>query len=134
MAVPLQDLADRSPADLPVGKWVQIRIAGVRVSHPRTGEEVELGGPVDWSAWDSCTFQLTDPATGTSKVVPGLCLHIIELDGVEVDRRLNVVAKRLIAGLRPYLESGEYRRLRFMIRKNGEPPRSTYSIDPQPLP
>jgi len=63
-----------------------------------------------------------------------MCLHIVEIDGVADDSRLNVVAKRLISGLRPYLESGEYRRLRFTITKNGEPPRSTYSIAPEPLP
>lgn len=128
MAVPLSALEDRSPAELPAGVPVRVRIRAVRVQHPRTGEEVELDGPVDWAAWDSCTFELTSPDTGESMVVPGLCLRVEELDGEPVDKRLNVVAKRLVAALRPYLTSGEYRRLRFIITKTGERPRSTFSV------
>jgi hypothetical protein len=125
---------DASPAELPVGVPVKIRIKSVRVQHPRTGGEVELDGPVDFAAWDSCVFTLTSPDTKERIVVPGLCLHVEELDGQAVDKRLNVVAKRLVSALRPYLEDGSYRRIRFTITKTAERPRSTFSIATEPLP
>ncbi len=134
MSIPLVDLEDRSPAELPVGVPVKIRLGAVRVQDPRTGVEVELNGPVNFAAWSSCSFPITDPDTGISKVVPGLCLRVVELDGAVVDKRLNVVAKRLISALRPYLENGSYRQLRFTITKTAERPRSTFSIATEPLP
>ncbi len=133
MAVPLGELEDRSPAELPVGVPVKFHIRAVRVQHPRTGEEVELTGPVEFGAWDSCTFTFVSPDTGASMVAPGLCLVLDELDGVAVTKRLNVVAKRLVTGLRPYLASGAYARLRFTVTKTAERPRSTFSITPEPL-
>ncbi len=132
--VALQDLMDRSPLELPVGVPVRIHIRGVEVVHPRTGEEVELSGAVDFAAWDECTFQLTSPETGSSIVVKGLCLLVDEVDGVRQERRANVVARRLITALRPYLESGEYVLLRFTVTKTAERPRSTFSIATEPLP
>ena len=133
MSVPLRALEDRSPAELPVDVPVTIRIRAVRVQHPRTGEEVELEGPIDFAAWDSCTFQLVSPDTGESKVVPGLCLVLEEVDGVPGEKRLNVVARRLIALLRPYLESGQYRTLRFTITKRGTRVRATFEVRPGPV-
>lgn len=133
MAVPLRELEDRSPAELPVGTPVRLRIRAVLVTHPRTGQEVRLDGAVDFAAWDSCVFALTDPATGLSKVVPGLCLLVEDPAGGAGEKRLNVVSKRLIAQLRPFLESGRYRELAFTVTKTEERPRSTFTVVPEPL-
>jgi len=127
-SVALQDLTDRSPLELPVGVPVRIHIRAVEVAHPRTGGMVEISGPVDFAAWDECHFELTDAATGASKMVPGLCLLVDQVDGAAIEKRANVVARRLISALRPYLESGAYRQLTFTITKTGEPPRSTFSV------
>ena|SRR6266545_2560167 len=124
---------DRSPLELPVGVAVKIHIRAVEVAHPRTGAMLEISGPVDFAAWDECHFELTDPDTGFSKVVPGLCLLVDQVDGQAVEKRANVVSRRLIQALRPYLESGAYRQLAFTIKKTAERPRSTFSVATEPL-
>ena len=133
MSIPLSELRDNSPAELRVGVPTKIRIAGVRVQHPRSGADVELDGPVDFAAWDSCTFELTDSETHESKVVPGLCIRLSEIDGQPTDKRLNVVARRLIEQLKPFLASGAYQGLRFTITKNGPGKSATFSVVPEPV-
>ena len=124
---------DRSPAELPAEVPVRLRFGGVLVRDRRSGEEIRLEGAVDYAAWDSCVFQLTDPRTQESKLVPGLCLLVSEVDGVPVERRLNLVARRLISFMRPYLESGQYRELRFTITKRGTGVRATFDVFPEPV-
>ncbi len=111
-----------------MGRPVRLRFRGVRVFDPALLVEREVSGPVDFARFGSCTFELTQPDTGRRIEVQGLCLLVSEIDGVAVDKRLNVVAKRLIERLRPSLESGTYLKLAFTITKLGERPRSTFSV------
>lgn len=131
VSIPLAELTSKEPADLPAEVPIRLRFGSVIVMHPRTGQEHELEGAVDFTIWDSCAFTFTDPETHTSKVVPGLCLVVSELEGVAVRRRLNVISKRLVDLLRPFLESGKYRELRFTITKHGVRPKVTYEVRPE---
>jgi hypothetical protein len=88
---------------------------------------------VDFNLYDTTVAELTDPVTGASKVVACVSIHEVERDGAAVDKWLNVVSKRLISALRPYLETGSYLKLRFSITKIGERPSSTFSVAPVPV-
>ena len=112
---------------------VLLRFDRVRVRRKGSSEDEEISGAIDFNTFDSTVFELTDPATNTSKQVPGLAFHITEFQGAPSDKYLNVVSKRLITALRPYLESGAYEKLRFSVIKTAERPSSTFSVAPVPV-
>jgi len=70
----------------------------------------------------------TDAVTKQEKTVQGLSLDVIEEDGRKVDKSLNIVSKRLIAKLRPYLENKTEIKDLFTITAQGSGLATDYSL------
>jgi hypothetical protein len=74
-------------------------------------------------------MDLTDAQTQQPKTVQGLKLHVTEEDGARVEKDLNIVSKRLIAKLRPYLENNPAHKGLFKITAQGTGLETDYSLE-----
>jgi hypothetical protein len=71
---------------------------------------------------------VTSSATGEEISVQVLRLYISEEDGKPVDKELNIVSKRLMWLLKPYLGRPDLPKLLFTVTKTGVAPKAEYSL------
>ncbi len=107
--------------------------SGVIVADRATGGEVRVEGPVDLDAFAPLHFRGVR-ADGVAWARDGLTLLVVEEDLVPIpERRLNVVAMRLLEFLHADLESGAYLTQRYAITGIGSPPKTHFSVAPAPI-
>jgi hypothetical protein len=129
MATPLSDIRSRAPTELPTNVPIVLRFAGVRVHDLTSAEDVEISTRVDLTRYADVEFTFTDRVTGTPKTARGIALHVIEEDGVPVDRFWNLVSKRAIERLKGELATGAYLAYRYRVTAVGEAPKRDYTIE-----
>ena len=134
MSTPLSDVRSREPTVIPSDLPIRVRFSGVRVFDPILGREVEVAGPVDLTRYHDVPFDFTNARTGLADVARGIALHVIEEDGVAVDRYWNLISKRAIERLKPDLASGAYLHAAYVILASGSGPKKTYDVTRQAVP
>jgi hypothetical protein len=129
MATPLSDIRSRAPTELPTNVPIVLRFAGVRVHDLTSGTELELAAAVDLARYGDVEFFFTDRVSGVQRSARGIALHVVEEDGVPVDRFWNVISKRAIERLKGELATGAYLAYRYRVTAVGEAPKRDYTIE-----
>jgi len=125
-------VVDRSVVDFPDGVTKKVRLAGVRVLDGTTGREVFLTGPVDMARYHTIPFTPITNAQGRTIPVYGVSLKVTEVDGQPTYRDWNLISKRALTFLKPFLENGDYLKYVFSVTPVGAPPTTDYQIVPLP--
>ena len=74
------------------------------------------------------TRTFAHPLTGQDKTITVLVLGVDELNGVKVRSELSVSSEKLAQTLEPFITSGRYRKLDFVITRSGSGFATEYQV------